>query len=172
MNYDEIDEDEFITEMENSDRYKGIFDIMVRGRWLFYAVQRMSGDLAYSRVVGNLLHSQTGLSWNNEANRERIIRYEARDIIQLLEGLGRFEPPPEARKLARTLIISLNNALTNLYPPLHNNNLNPRLDNNGIPIENNGIPINNNQRGGFRKRKRKSIKTKSKKSKKSRKTRK
>ena len=164
MNYDEIDEDEFITEMENSDRYRGIFDIMVRGRWLFYAVQRMSGDLAYSRVAGNLLQSQTGLSWNNEANRERIIRYEARDIIQLLEGLGRFEPPPEARKLARTLIISLNNALTNLYPPI-NNNLNPRLDNNGIPIENNGI-------GGFRKRKRKIIRMKSKKSKQSKKSKK
>jgi hypothetical protein len=134
---------------------------MIRGIWLFYSVQGMSGDSAYSRVVRNLLQSQTGLSWNNEANRREIIRYEVRDIIQLLEGLGRFEPPPEARKLARTLIISLNNALTNLYPPLHNNNLNPRLDNNGIPIENNGIPPNNNnQRGGFRKsssKKRKNI---------------
>jgi hypothetical protein len=165
MDYDEMDEDEFITEMENSDRYKGIFDIMVRGRWLFYLVQRMPGRFAYSRVAGNLLQSQTGLSWNNEANRERIIRYEARDIIQLLEGLGRFHPSERDEEEADTLIISLNNALANLYPPIHNNNLNPRLDNNGIPIQNNGI-------GGFRKRKRKSIKTKSKKSKKSKKTRK
>jgi hypothetical protein len=121
MDDDEIDEDEFITEMENSDRYKGIFDIMVRGRWLFYAVQRMSGDFAYSRVAGNLLQSQTDLSWNNEANRERIIRYEARDIIHLLEGLGRFDIDEKAEELADTLIISLNNALTNLYPPLDNN---------------------------------------------------
>lgn len=149
MDYDEMDEDEFITEMENSDRYKGIFDIMVRGRWLFYAVQRMSGDLAYSRVAGNLLQSQTGLSWNNEADRIRIITYEARDIIQLLEGLGRFDPNEEAEELADTIIISLNNALTNLNPP---------LDNNG--------------RGGFRKRKRKIIKKKSKKSMKSKKSRK
>ena len=171
MNYDEIDEDEFIDEMENNDRYRGIFNIMVRGRWLFYLVQRMPGRVAYSRVAGNLLQSQTGLSWNNEANRERIIRYEARDIIQLLEGLGRFHPSERDEEEADTLIISLNNALTNLYPPLHNN-LNPRLDNNGIPIQNNGIPIQNNQRGGFRKRKRKSIKTKSRKSKKSRKSRK
>ena len=165
MDYDEIDQDEFITEMENSDRYRGIFDIMIRGIWLFYAVQRMPGNLAYSRVADNLLHSHTGLSWNNEANRREIITYEARDIIHLLEGLGRFDPNEEAEELADTLIISLNNALTNLYPPLHNNNLNPRLDNNGNLIENNGI-------GGFRKRKRKIIKTKSKKSKKSKKTRK
>jgi len=148
MNYDEIDEDEFITEMENNDRYKGIFDIMVRGRWLFYVVQRMPGNLAYSRVAGNLLQSQTGLSWNNEVNRERIIKYEARDIIQLLEDLGRFDINEEAEELADTLIISLNNALTNLYPP---------LDNNG--------------RGEKRKRKRKSIKTKSRKLRKSKKSR-
>ena len=164
MNYDEMDEDEFITEMENSDRYRGIFDLMVRGRWLFYIVQGMSGRFAYSRVAGNLLQSHTGLSWNNEADRETIIRYEARDIIHLLEGLGRFDINEEAEERADTLIISLNNALTNLYPR-HNNNLNPRLDNNGIPIENNGI-------GGFRKRKRKSRKSrKSKKSRKSRKSR-
>jgi len=175
MNYDEMDEDEFITEMENSDRYRGIFDIMVRGRWLFYIVQGMSGRFAYSRVAGNLLQSHTGLSWNNEADRETIIRYEARDIIHLLEGLGRFDINEEDEELADTLIISLNNALTNLYPPPQHNNLNPRLDNNGIPIENNGIPPNNNnQRGGLRKRKRKrkSIKTKSRKTKKSRKSRK
>jgi hypothetical protein len=121
MDNDEIDEDEFITEIENNDRYKGIFDIMVRGRWLFYAVQGMSGNFAYSTVSGNLLHSQTRLSWNNEANRERIIRYETRDIIHLLEGLGRFNPNEEAEELADTLIISLNNILTNLYPPLDNN---------------------------------------------------
>jgi len=168
-----MDEDEFITEMENSDQYRGIFDIMIQGIWLFYRVQGMSGNYAYSRVARNLLQSHTGLSWNNEANRREIIRYEARDIIHLLEGLGRFDINEEAEERADTLIISLNNALTNLYPPLHNNNLNPRLDNNGIPIENNGIPpINNNQRGGFRKRKRKIIKTKSKKSKKSKKSRK
>jgi hypothetical protein len=128
---------------------KGFFDIMVRGRWLFYTVQLMNGDFAYSTVAGNLLHSQSGLSWNNEANRVRIITYEMRDIIHLLEGLGRFDINEEDEELARTLIISLNNALTNLNPP---------LDNNGI--------------GGFRKRKRKSIKTKSKKTKKLKKSRK
>ena len=121
MDYDEINDDQFITEMENSEQYKRIFDIMVRGRWLFYAVQGMPGDFAYSRVAGNLLQSQTGLSWNNEANRQRIIRYEASDIIQLLEGLGRFDINEEAEELADTLIISLNHALTNLYPPLDNN---------------------------------------------------
>jgi hypothetical protein len=130
MDADEIDQDQFITEMENSEQYKRIFDIMVRGRWLFYAVQGMSGNFAYSTVAGNLLHSQTGLTWNNEANRERILTYEARNIIQLLEGLGRFDPNEEAEELADTLIISLNNVITNLNPP---------LDNNG--------------RGGFRKRK-------------------
>jgi len=65
-----------------------------------------------------------------------------------LEGLGRFDINEEAEELADTLIISLNNALTNLYPP---------LDNNG--------------RGKNRKRKRKSIKTKSRKLRKSKKSR-
>jgi hypothetical protein len=148
MNYDEMDHYQFIDEMNNSDRYKGIFRLMVEGRKLFFRVQGMRENVAYSIVAGNLLQSQTHLSWNNEATRERIITYEARNIIHLLEGIGRFHPSEEAEEEADTLIISLDNAITNLYPS---------LDNNGR---------------GFRKRKRKSIKTKSKKSKKSRKSRK
>jgi hypothetical protein len=123
---------------------------MVRGRWLFYAVQRMNPTIAQSTVAENLLHPQTGLSWNNDADKIRIIRDEARVIIHLLEGLDRFDPRPEAEELADNLITSLNNAVTDL---------NSRID-------------NNNQRGGFRKRKRKSIRIKSKKSRKSRKSRK
>jgi hypothetical protein len=142
--------DEFITEMNNSEQYSGIFDLMVRGRWLFYAVQRMNPTIAQSTVAENLLHPQTGLSWNNDADKIRIIRDEARVIIHLLEGLDRFDPRPEAEELADNLITSLNNAVTDL---------NSRID-------------NNNQRGGFRKRKRKSIRIKSKKSRKSRKSRK
>jgi hypothetical protein len=100
-------------------------------------------------VVNNLLHPQTGLSWDNDADKKRIIRDEARVIIHLLEGLDRFDPTPQAEELAGSLITSLNNALTDL---------NSRIDNNGI--------------GGLRKRKRKSIRIKSKKSRKSRKSRK
>ena len=148
MDYDEMDNYQFIDEMNSSDRYKGIFRLMVEGRKLFLRVQGMRENVAYSTVASNLLHSQTRLSWNNEATRERIITYEARDIIHLLEGIDRFDPSEEALEKADTLIISLDNAITNLYPP---------LDNNGR---------------GFRKRKRKSIKTKSKKSKKSKKSRK
>ena len=145
-----MDHYQFIDEMNNSERYRGIIRLMVEGRKLFLRVQGMGVHFAYRTVAGNLLQSQTRLSWNNEANRERIITYEARDIIHLLEGIDRFHPNEEAEELADTLIISLNNALTNLYPP----------------------PDNNNQRGGFRKRKRKSIKTKSRKSRKSRKSKK
>jgi len=148
MDYDEMDNYQFIDEMNSSDRYKGIFRLMVKGRKLFLKVQGMRENVAYSTVASNLLHSQTRLTWNNEANRERIITYEARDIIHLLEGIDRFHPSEEAEEEADTLIISLDNAITNLYPP---------PDNNGR---------------GFRKRKRKSIKTKSRKTKKSRKSRK
>jgi hypothetical protein len=116
MNYDEMDNYQFIDEMNSNDRYKGIFKLMLKGRKLFLKVQGMTGIVAYRTVAGNLLHSQTRLSWNNEANRERIITYEARDIIHLLEGIDRFRPSAEEEEEADTLIISLNNALTNLYP--------------------------------------------------------
>jgi len=135
--------DEFITEMNNSDQYKNIFKIMVRGRRLFFRVQGMNPDFGDSTVAENLLHfNRIGLSWNNPADRVRIMRVEASEIRHLLRGIGRFRPNEEDEEEADSLIISLSNYMTNT------------------------------EAQGLRKRKRKSIKTKSKKSKKSKKSRK
>ena len=135
--------DEFITQMNNSDQYKNIFKIMVKGRRLFFRVQGMNEDFGDSRVADNLLHfNSIGLSWNNPADRVPIMRVEASEIRHLLRGIGRFRPNEEDEEEADSLIISLSNYMTNT------------------------------EARGLRKRKRKSIKTKSRKSKKSRKTRK
>ena len=135
--------DEFITQMNHSDQYKNIFKIMVKGRRLFFRVQGMNEDFGDSTVAENLLHfNSIGLSWNNPADRVPIMRVEASNIRHLLRGIGRFRPNEEDEEEADSLIISLSNYMTNT------------------------------EARGLRKRKRKSIKTKSRKSKKSRKTKK
>ena len=135
--------DEFITQMNNSDQYKNIFKIMVKGRRLFFRVQGMNEDFGDSRVAENLLHfNSIGLSWNNPADRVPIMRVEASEIRHLLQGIGRFRPNEEDEEEADSLIISLSNYMTNT------------------------------EARGLRKRKRKSIKTKSRKTKKSKKSRK
>ena len=135
--------DEFITQMNNSDQYKNIFKIMVKGRRLFFRVQGMNEDFGDSTVAENLLHfNSIGLSWNNPADRVPIMRVEASEIRHLLRGIGRFRPNEEDEEEADSLIISLSNYMTNT------------------------------EARGLRKRKRKSIKTKSRKTKKSRKSRK
>ena len=135
--------DEFITQMNHSDQYKNIFKIMVKGRRLFFRVQGMNEDFGDSTVAENLLHfNSIGLSWNNPADRVPIMRVEASNIRHLLRGIGRFRPNEEDEEEADSLIISLSNYMTNT------------------------------EARGLRKRKRKSIKTKSRKTKKSRKSRK
>ena len=135
--------DEFITQMNHSDQYKNIFKIMVKGRRLFFRVQGMNEDFGDSTVAENLLHfNSIGLSWNNPADRVPIMRVEASEIRHLLRGIGRFRPNEEDEEEADSLIISLSNYMTNT------------------------------EARGLRKRKRKSIKTKSRKTKKSRKSRK
>ena len=135
--------DEFITQMNNSDQYKNIFKIMVKGRRLFFRVQGMNEDFGDSTVAENLLHfNSIGLSWNNPADRVPIMRVEASNIRHLLRGIGRFRPNEEDEEEADSLIISLSNYMTNT------------------------------EARGLRKRKRKSIKTKSRKTKKSKKSRK
>ena len=134
---------EFINEMNHSDQYGRIFKIMVKGRRLFFRVQRMNPDFGDSTVAENLLHfNRIGLNWNNVADRVPIMRVEASNIRHLLRGIGRFGPNEEDEKEADSLIISLSNYMTNT------------------------------EAQGLRKRKRKSIKTKSRKSKKSKKSRK
>jgi len=126
-----------------SDNNKNIYKIMVRGRRLFFRVQGMNEDFGDSRVAGNLLHfDRIGLSWNNPADRVPIMRVEASEIRHLLRGIDRFHPDEEDEEEADALIISLSNYMTNT------------------------------EAQGLRKRKRKSIKTKSRKTKKSRKSRK
>ena len=135
--------DEFVTQMNNSDQYKNIFKIMVKGRRLFFRVQGMNEDFGDSTVAENLLHfNSIGLSWNNPADRVPIMRVEASNIRHLLRGIGRFRPNEEDEEEADSLIISLSNYMTNT------------------------------EARGLRKRKRKSIKTKSRKTKKSKKSRK
>ena len=135
--------DEFISQMNNSDQYKNIFKIMVAGRRLFFRVQGMNEDFGDSRVADNLLYfNRIGLSWNNPADRVRIMRVEASEIRHLLQGIGRFHPDEEDEEEADSLIISLSNYMTNT------------------------------EAQGLRKRKGKTKSKKTKKSKKSRKTRK
>jgi hypothetical protein len=135
--------DEFITQMNSSDQYKNIFKIMVKGRRLFFRVQGMNEDFGDSRVADNLLHfNRIGLSWNNPADRVPIMRVEASEIRHILRGIGRFRPNEEDEEEADSLIISLSNYMTNT------------------------------EARGLRKRKRKSIRTKSRKLKKSKKSRK
>ena len=106
--------DEFITQMNNSDQYKNIFKIMVKGRRLFFRVQGMNEDFGDSRVADNLLHfNSIGLSWNNPADRVPIMRVEASEIRHLLRGIGRFRPNEEDEEEADSLIISLSNYMTN-----------------------------------------------------------
>ena len=126
-----------------SDNDKNIYKIMVRGRRLFFRVQGMNPRFGDTTVAENLLHfNSIGLSWNNPADRVPIMRVEASEIRHLLRGIGRFRPNEEDEEEADSLIISLSNYMTNT------------------------------EARGLRKRKRKSIKTKSRKSKKSRKTKK
>jgi hypothetical protein len=137
-----MDTDEFITEMNHSDQYGRIFKIMVKGRRLFFRVQGMNEDFGDSRVADNLLHfNRIGLSWNNPADRVPIMRVEASEIRHILRGIGRFRPNEEDEEEADSLIISLSNYMTNT------------------------------EARGLRKRKRKSIRTKSRKLKKSKKSR-
>jgi hypothetical protein len=142
MDYDEIDEQDFITEINNSDEYGRIFKIMVAGRRLYLRVRRINTDEAPVSVAYDLLHPPRGLSWNNEADRVAIMRVKVSDIRHLLRGIGRFNPNEEEEEEAESLIISFSNYLTNT------------------------------EGGGLRKRKRKSIKTKSRKSRKTKKSRK
>jgi hypothetical protein len=103
----------------------------------------MNEDFGDSRVADNLLHfNRIGLSWNNPADRVPIMRVEASEIRHILRGIGRFRPNEEDEEEADSLIISLSNYMTNT------------------------------EARGLRKRKRKSIRTKSRKLKKSKKSRK
>ncbi len=143
METEENSIDEFVTQMNNSDQYGRIFKIMVRGRRLFFRVQGMNPHFGDTTVAMNLLHfDRIGLSWNNQADRVRIIRVEVSNIRHLLRGIDRFGPNEEDEEEAESLIISLSNYMTNT------------------------------EAQGLRKRKRKSIRTKSRKTRKSKKSRK
>ena len=107
--------------MDNSDQYRELFGKIVEGRDLFLGVQRMNiGDTAYM-VELNLLNSQTGLSWDNEADRIRIVTYEVRCIIHLLQGIERFDVTDDDMEQADILIDELNETLDKYINSLNNN---------------------------------------------------
>ena len=172
-----MDTDEFITEMNNSKKYSGIFNIMVRGRSLLLELEGREPDDGPMTVADNLLHPKPrfGLTWNNVADRVPIMRIEANYILRGLRAIGtrvdRFEPTTDQRKKADSFIISLKNYLTETaataMPITYN------IDSSENSDTDSDSDSDTEARGlRKRKRKRKSIKTKSRKSRKSRKLRK
>ena len=170
-----MDTDEFITEMNNSEKYSGIFNIMVRGRSLLLELEGRDPDDGPMTVATSLLHPKPRfrLTWNNVADRVPIMRIEANYILRGLRTIGRridrFEPTGNQRKKADSFIISLKNYLTETaataMPITYNIDSSENSDTDS--------DSDTEARGLIkRKRKRKSIKTKSRKSRKSRKLRK
>ena len=170
-----MDTDEFITEMNNSEKYSGIFNIMVRGRSLLLELEGRDPDDGPMTVATSLLHPKPRfrLTWNNVADRVPIMRIEANYILRGLRTIGRridrFEPTGNQRKKADSFIISLKNYLTETaataMPITYNIDSSENSDTDSdSDTEARGLRK--------RKRKRKSIKTKSRKSRKSRKLRK
>ena len=160
-----MDTDEFITEMNNSKKYSGIFNIMVRGRSLLLRLEGINLDDGPMTVATSLLHPNPrfGLTWNNVADKVPIMRVEANYILRELRAIDtrvdRFEPTTDQRKEAESLIISLENYLTSTAAT-------------AMPIN---YIINEDEDadyGGSAKSLRKRKRRKSRKSKKSRKTRK
>ena len=168
-----MDTDEFITEMNNSKKYSGIFNIMVRGRSLLLELEGRDPHEGPMTLATSLLHPKPRfrLTWNNVADRVPIMRIEANYILRGLRTIGRridrFEPTTEQRKKADSFIISLKNYLTETaataMPITYNIDSNEDSDTDSD---------SDTEARGLRKRKRKSIKTKSRKSRKSRKLRK
>ena len=168
-----MDTDEFITEMNNSEKYGRIFHIMVLARSLLLELEGRDPDDGPMTVADNLLHPKPrfGLTWNNVADRVPIMRIEANYILHELSNMDRradrFEPTTEQRKKADSFIISLKNYLTETaataMPITYNIDSNEDSDTDSD---------SDTEARGLRKRKRKSIKTKSRKSRKSRKLRK
>ena len=168
-----MDTDEFITEMNNSEKYSGIFNIMVRGRSLLLELEGRDPDDASMTVAHNLLHPKPrfGLTWNNVADRVPIMRVEANYILRELRAIGRradrLEPTNNQQEKAESFIISLKNYLTETaataMPITYNIDSSENSDTDSD---------SDTEARGLIKRKRKSIKTKSRKSRKSRKLRK
>jgi hypothetical protein len=170
-----MDTDEFITQMKNSKKYSGIFNIMVRGRSLLLVLDERDPDDGPMTVATSLLHPKPrfGLTWNNVADRVPIMRIEANYILRGLSKMGtrvdRFEPTQQQQEEADDLSISLNNYLTETaataMPITYN------IDSNE---DSNSDTDSNSEARGLRKRKRKrkSIKTKSRKTRKTKKSRK
>jgi hypothetical protein len=108
--------DEFITEMNNSEQYGRIFKIMVRGRRLLLVLAERNPDHVPIIVAHNLFNPTRGLNWNNAADRVPKMRVEADNILRELRAIDgrvdRLEPTDDQREEARSLIISLENYLT------------------------------------------------------------
>ena len=170
-----MDTDEFITEMNNSEKYSGIFNIMVRGRSLLLELEGRDPDDGPMTVATSLLHPKPRfrLTWNNVADRVPIMRVEANYILRELKDINkradRLEPTNNQQEKADSFIISLKNYLTETaataMPITYNIDSSENSDTDSDSDS-------DTEARGLRKRKRKSIKTKSRKSRKSRKLRK
>ena len=168
-----MDTDEFITEMNNSEKYGRIFHIMVLARRLLLVLEGRDPHEGPMTLATSLLHPKPRfrLNWNNVADRVPIMRIEANYILRELSNMDRradrFEPTTDQRKKADSFIISLKNYLTETaataMPITYNIDSNEDSDTDSD---------SDTEARGLRKRKRKSIKTKSRKSRKSRKLRK
>ena len=173
MDYDEIDERDFITEMNNSEEYGRIFHIMVLTRRLLLELEGRNPDNGPMTLATSLLHPKPRfrLNWNNVADRVPIMRIEANYILRELRNINNrvdmFEPTHNQQKKANYFIISLSNYLTETaataMPITYNINSNEDSDSDSD---------SDTEARGIKKRKRKSIKTKSRKSRKSRKSKK
>ena len=173
MDYDEIDERDFITEMNNSEEYGRIFHIMVLARRLLLVLEERNPDDGPMTLATSLLHPKPRfrLTWNNVADRVPIMRVEANYILRELKDINkradRLEPTNNQQEKADSFIISLKNYLTETaataMPITYNIDSSENSDTDSD---------SDTEARGLRKRKRKSIKTKSRKSRKSRKLRK
>jgi hypothetical protein len=171
MDYDEIDERDFITAMNDSKKYGRIFHIMILTRRLLLELEGRNPDDGPMTLATSLLHPKPRfrLTWNNVADRVPIMRIEANYILRELKNINNrvdmFEPTHNQQKKANSFIISLSNYLTETaataMPITYNINSNEDSDSDS-----------DTEARGIKKRKRKSIKTKSRKSRKSKKTRK
>ena len=102
----------FSIEMNNSEQYGRIFKIMVKGRRLFLRLEGSNLDHVPMMVAYNLLNPTHGLNWNNAADRVPKMRVEANNILRELRKMGSRWPTHQQQEEAESLIISLENYLT------------------------------------------------------------
>jgi hypothetical protein len=85
---------------------------MVKARRLFLRLEGRNLDHVPMMVAYNLLNPTHGLNWNNAADRVPKMRVEANKILRELRKMGSRWPAHQQQEEAESLIISLENYLT------------------------------------------------------------